>query len=76
MKTNTTTYILTGSSPSKLGVLDLIIGCLYQNECYAYEIVSGDWSSDVCSSDLCLLANTITACCRSHSLPEPHGLTA
>lgn len=24
----------------------------------------------------CLLANTITACCRSHSLPEPHGLTA
>jgi methylenetetrahydrofolate dehydrogenase (NADP+)/methenyltetrahydrofolate cyclohydrolase len=24
----------------------------------------------------CLLANTLTACCRSHSLPEPHGLTA
>lgn len=24
----------------------------------------------------CLLANTVTACCRTHSLPEPNGLTA
>ena len=24
----------------------------------------------------CLLANTLTACCRSHGLPEPQGLTA
>ena len=24
----------------------------------------------------CLLANTLTACCRSHGLPEPAGLTA
>ncbi|MDD9742469.1 MAG: bifunctional methylenetetrahydrofolate dehydrogenase/methenyltetrahydrofolate cyclohydrolase FolD [Marinovum algicola] len=24
----------------------------------------------------CLLANTLTACCRSHGLPEPDGLTA
>ncbi|WP_404361772.1 bifunctional methylenetetrahydrofolate dehydrogenase/methenyltetrahydrofolate cyclohydrolase FolD [Marinobacter sp.] len=24
----------------------------------------------------CLLANTVTACCRSHSFPEPAGLTA
>lgn len=24
----------------------------------------------------CLLANTLTACCRAHSLPEPAGLTA
>ena len=24
----------------------------------------------------CLLANTLTACCRSHGLPEPKGLTA
>lgn len=24
----------------------------------------------------CLLANTVTACCRSHGLPEPEGLTA
>ncbi|AYD03622.1 bifunctional methylenetetrahydrofolate dehydrogenase/methenyltetrahydrofolate cyclohydrolase FolD [Neorhizobium sp. NCHU2750] len=24
----------------------------------------------------CLLANTLTACCRSHNLPEPAGLTA
>lgn len=24
----------------------------------------------------CLLANTLTACCRAHGLPEPHGLTA
>ncbi|MEM1351479.1 MAG: bifunctional methylenetetrahydrofolate dehydrogenase/methenyltetrahydrofolate cyclohydrolase FolD [Pseudomonadota bacterium] len=24
----------------------------------------------------CLLANTVTACCRAHSLPEPEGLTA
>lgn len=24
----------------------------------------------------CLLANTVTACCRSHGLPEPAGLTA
>lgn len=24
----------------------------------------------------CLLANTLTACCRIHSLPEPEGLTA
>ena len=24
----------------------------------------------------CLLANTLTACCRSHRLPEPEGLTA
>lgn len=42
MKTNTTTYILTGSSPSKLSVLDLIIGCLYKNECYAYEMHTFD----------------------------------
>ncbi|MBN8291080.1 bifunctional methylenetetrahydrofolate dehydrogenase/methenyltetrahydrofolate cyclohydrolase FolD [Rhodobacter sp. NTK016B] len=24
----------------------------------------------------CLLANTVTACCRAHGLPEPEGLTA
>jgi methylenetetrahydrofolate dehydrogenase (NADP+) / methenyltetrahydrofolate cyclohydrolase len=24
----------------------------------------------------CLLANTVTACCRSHDLKEPDGLTA
>ena len=24
----------------------------------------------------CLLANTITACCRANNLPEPEGLTA
>jgi methylenetetrahydrofolate dehydrogenase (NADP+)/methenyltetrahydrofolate cyclohydrolase len=24
----------------------------------------------------CLLANTLTACCRAHGLPEPQGLTA
>jgi methylenetetrahydrofolate dehydrogenase (NADP+)/methenyltetrahydrofolate cyclohydrolase len=24
----------------------------------------------------CLLANTLTACCRAHGLPEPEGLTA
>jgi methylenetetrahydrofolate dehydrogenase (NADP+)/methenyltetrahydrofolate cyclohydrolase len=24
----------------------------------------------------CLLANTLTACCRAHGLPEPDGLTA
>lgn len=24
----------------------------------------------------CLLANTVTACCRAHDLPEPEGLTA
>jgi len=24
----------------------------------------------------CLLANTLTACCRAHCLPEPEGLTA
>jgi methylenetetrahydrofolate dehydrogenase (NADP+)/methenyltetrahydrofolate cyclohydrolase len=24
----------------------------------------------------CLLANTLTACCRANGLPEPHGLTA
>ena len=24
----------------------------------------------------CLLANTLTACCRIHGLPEPDGLTA
>ena len=24
----------------------------------------------------CLLANTLTACCRSHDLAEPEGLTA
>ncbi|MBD3624591.1 MAG: bifunctional methylenetetrahydrofolate dehydrogenase/methenyltetrahydrofolate cyclohydrolase, partial [Rhodobacteraceae bacterium] len=23
----------------------------------------------------CLLANTVTACCRIHGLPEPEGLT-
>jgi methylenetetrahydrofolate dehydrogenase (NADP+)/methenyltetrahydrofolate cyclohydrolase len=23
----------------------------------------------------CLLANTVTACCRAHGLPEPQGLT-
>jgi len=23
----------------------------------------------------CLLANTVTACCRAHGLPEPEGLT-
>ncbi|NSY41420.1 bifunctional methylenetetrahydrofolate dehydrogenase/methenyltetrahydrofolate cyclohydrolase, partial [Leisingera sp. ANG59] len=24
----------------------------------------------------CLLANTVTACCRAHNLAEPEGLTA
>jgi methylenetetrahydrofolate dehydrogenase (NADP+)/methenyltetrahydrofolate cyclohydrolase len=24
----------------------------------------------------CLLANTLTACCRANALPEPDGLTA
>jgi methylenetetrahydrofolate dehydrogenase (NADP+)/methenyltetrahydrofolate cyclohydrolase len=24
----------------------------------------------------CLLANTLTACCRAHGLAEPEGLTA
>jgi methylenetetrahydrofolate dehydrogenase (NADP+)/methenyltetrahydrofolate cyclohydrolase len=24
----------------------------------------------------CLLANTLTACCRANGLPEPEGLTA
>jgi formyltetrahydrofolate deformylase len=38
MNKNTTTYILTGSSPTKLGVMDLIIGSLYRNECYVYEM--------------------------------------
>ncbi|WP_409523711.1 formyltetrahydrofolate deformylase [Nitrincola sp. MINF-07-Sa-05] len=42
MNTNTTTYILTGSSPTKLGVLDLIIGSLYRHECYAYEMHTFD----------------------------------
>lgn len=42
MNTNTPTYVLTGNSPSKLGVLDLMIGCLYQNECYAYEMHTFD----------------------------------
>ena len=36
------TYILNGSSSSRLGVLDLIIGCLYRHECYAYEIHTFD----------------------------------
>jgi formyltetrahydrofolate deformylase len=36
------TYILSGSSNSRLGVLDLIIGCLYRHECYAYEIHTFD----------------------------------
>lgn len=42
MKTNSTTYTLTGSCPTRLGVLDLIIGTLYRNECYAYEMHSFD----------------------------------
>lgn len=42
MNTVETTYILSGSSASKLGVLDLIIGCLYKHECYAYEIHTFD----------------------------------
>lgn len=39
---NTTTYILTGSSQTKLGVLDLIISSLYRNDCYAYEMHTFD----------------------------------
>ncbi|SEQ80224.1 formyltetrahydrofolate deformylase [Amphritea atlantica] len=42
MTTNTTTYILTGSSQTKLGVLDLIISSLYRNDCYAYEMHTFD----------------------------------
>ncbi|MCP8687208.1 formyltetrahydrofolate deformylase [Marinobacterium sedimentorum] len=42
MNANEKTYILSGSSASKLGVLDLIIGCLYKHECYAYEIHTFD----------------------------------
>lgn len=42
MDTNKKTYTLTGSSGSKLGVLDLIIGCLFRHECYAYEIHTFD----------------------------------
>ena len=42
MNENKKAYILSGSSASKLGVLDLIIGCLYKHECYAYEIHTFD----------------------------------
>ncbi|UTW04075.1 formyltetrahydrofolate deformylase [uncultured Amphritea sp.] len=42
MTTNTPTYILTGSSQTKLGVLDLIISSLYRNDCYAYEMHTFD----------------------------------
>lgn len=35
---NKNTYVLTGSSLTKLGVLDLIINSLYRYECYAYEM--------------------------------------
>lgn len=42
MKTSTTNYTLTGSCPTRLGVLDLIIGTLYRNQCYAYEMHSFD----------------------------------
>ncbi len=46
MNSNNKNYILIGSSPTKLGVLDLIIGSLNRNECYAYEMHTFD---DVCS---------------------------
>ncbi|MEL7259594.1 MAG: bifunctional methylenetetrahydrofolate dehydrogenase/methenyltetrahydrofolate cyclohydrolase, partial [Pseudomonadota bacterium] len=52
----------------------------------------GDCHSDICAEDpgaitpvpggvgpmtiACLLANTLTACCRANDLPEPEGLTA
>lgn len=42
MTTSTKTYTLTGSCPTRLGVLDLIIGTLFQNKCYAYEMHSFD----------------------------------
>lgn len=35
-------HTLTGSSASKLGVLELIISCLYKHQCYAYEIHTFD----------------------------------
>lgn len=35
---NKNSYVLTGSSLTKLGVLDLIINSLYRYECYAYEM--------------------------------------
>ena len=42
MNTNTNAYILTGSSPTKLGVLDLITNSLYRSECYIYEMHTFD----------------------------------
>lgn len=42
MNTNKKGYILNGSSASKLGVLDLIIGWLYEHQCYVYEMHTFD----------------------------------
>jgi len=42
MNNNAKTYTLTGSSPTRLGVLDLIISSLYRHECYAYEMHTFD----------------------------------
>ncbi|MFT5721573.1 MAG: formyltetrahydrofolate deformylase [Motiliproteus sp.] len=42
MNQNKKIYVLTGSSLSKLGVLDLIISSLYRNACYAYEMHTFD----------------------------------
>jgi formyltetrahydrofolate deformylase len=42
MNTNNKNYILNGTTASKMGVLDLTIGWMYEHECYAYEIHTDD----------------------------------
>jgi formyltetrahydrofolate deformylase len=42
MTVNNKNYILNGTSASKLGVLDLIIGWMYEHECYTDEIHTYD----------------------------------
>ena len=42
MNANPIAYILTGSSPTKLGVLDLITNSLYRSQCYVYEMHTFD----------------------------------
>jgi formyltetrahydrofolate deformylase len=42
MDTNNKNYVLNGTTASKMGVLDLIIGWMYEHECYAYEIQTYD----------------------------------
>src|SRR3546814_10882139 len=49
----------------------MLLGCVFFKQKTAYEMRISDWSSDVCSSDLCVVA-LLFYLLISETKPEPH----